>query len=251
MSSFLHNTRSLLHKVYVNIWLYSVKLFLVAVSIICMPFVLLIARILPDQSRVKFGLFLIWIYGRFWYRAISLVIKFKVLGEEKLSSPPYVFVANHESMLDMYCFGAQKIWAMSVVVRGWPFRLPFLAPFMRMSGYLDADQDPFTFLSQARTLLHWGVSLLFFPEGTRKKQEILNCFKSGAFKVALQTGIPVVPICIKGTGQLLAPGKKVFSTNDISMEFLDPIDPAWFKEEKRPAKAMAIYIRSKMHASLT
>ncbi|MFO7818096.1 MAG: lysophospholipid acyltransferase family protein [Desulfovibrionales bacterium] len=241
---------SLMFKFVFNAWLYLVKGMLVLLSLLIMPFVLAAGRVLSREKGMKLGLYLIWLYGRGWYLASKPLLGFKRTGLDKLSSPPYIFVANHQSILDIYCFGAQPIWAVSMVVRGWPFRVPFLAPFMRMSGYLDADLDPETFLCRAGELLDSGISLLFFPEGTRKKEGMLAGFRTGAFQISQRTGVPVVPLCIKGTAGILPPGEKVFSPGRIGLNFLDPVHPQSFGGEKRPARAMAGYVKKKMLSCL-
>ncbi len=240
----------LLLRLVFNVWLYLVKGVLVLFSLAIMPFVLAAGKFLSEKKGVRLGLFLIWLYGRAWYLASKPLLGFDKSGEENLNSPPYIFVANHQSILDIYCFGAQPIWAVSMVVRGWPFRVPFLAPFMRMSGYLDADLDPETFLARARELLNNGISLLFFPEGTRRKEEVLAGFKTGAFQISQRTDVPVVPLCIKGTARLLPPGKKVFYPGQIGMCFFDPVYPQGFAREKRPAKAMSGHVRKMMLSCL-
>ena len=241
---------SLMFKFVFNVWLYLIKGILVLLSMIILLPVLAVGRVLSREKGMKLGLYLIWLYGRGWYLAAKPLLGFKRTGLDKLSSPPYIFVANHQSIVDIYSFGAQPVWSISMVVRGWPFRVPFLAPFMRMSGYLDADLDPETFLVRARELLDRGISLLFFPEGTRKKKGVLGGFKTGAFQISQRTDVPVLPLCITGTGRLLPPGKRLFSPARVDMHFLVPVHPRDFAADKKPARAMAGYVKKRMLSCL-
>jgi 1-acyl-sn-glycerol-3-phosphate acyltransferase len=121
---------------------------------------------------------------------------------------------------------------------------------MRLSGYLDAEQDPYSFALQATRLLDWGISLLFFPEGTRRKEVPLAKFQSGAFWLAVRTQTPIVPVCIKGTGRLLPPGKKTFTPGKIGIEFLSPVNPSRFAQEDRPVRALSEHVQHRMRACL-
>jgi 1-acyl-sn-glycerol-3-phosphate acyltransferase len=122
-----------------------------------------------------------------------------------------VFVANHESMTDiwaMYFLGAQFRWLSKDAV----FKVPFVGDAMRWSHYVSVQRGNRESAAQAMResaqRLRAGLSMLYFPEGTRSEDGTIKPFKMGAFKLAQDAQVPIVPIAIKGAPKhSLAPGK--------------------------------------------
>jgi 1-acyl-sn-glycerol-3-phosphate acyltransferase len=83
---------------------------------------------------------------------------------------------------------------------------------------------------KASRLLSNGAALLFFPEGHRSRTGRLQRFYSGAFKLAAETGIKIVPLCIKGTHEILPPGRWWFKPGRVTVKALEPVDPRRFTE---------------------
>lgn len=116
---------------------------------------------------------------------------------------PCILVANHQSLIDILLLlqlpTDARCWA-----KRWPFRVPFLGLMMRLCGHLCVE-DPRVFYKAAESLRS-GVSLLVFPEGTRSRDGKLTRFHDGAFVLAARTGVPVVPVLIRGSGTTMPPG---------------------------------------------
>lgn len=116
---------------------------------------------------------------------------------------PCILVANHQSLIDILLLlllpTDARCWA-----KRWPFRVPFLGLMMRLCGHLCVE-DP-RVLYKAAESLRSGVSLLVFPEGTRSRDGKLTRFHDGAFLLAARTGVPVVPVLIRGSGTTMPPG---------------------------------------------
>lgn len=175
---------------------------------------------------------IIWYYGRCWVRLVSLFVPFTARTGSSADFPsPCIVVANHQSFFDAFCMGALPIHDLVFVVRSWPFRIPFYGPYMRRAEYLNSEAMTHEqFLAAGAGLLQRGTSVIMFPEGTRSATGELGRFYSGAFRLATETGTPVVPLCLGGTGGFLPRGSFLVRKHPVTVETLPAIDPADFAE---------------------
>jgi 1-acyl-sn-glycerol-3-phosphate acyltransferase len=161
-----------------------------------------------------------------WARSIMTSIpgwKINIEGRENLSNQPCVIVANHESATDilaMYYLGIQFRWLAKKEV----FRVPFMGTSMKWAGYVPIDRkDRDSHRKALEISADWvkkGIPMFFFPEGTRSTTGVIGTFKVGAFKLAHDCGVAVLPICIKGAGGLLAKGGLVPKRATVSVKVL-------------------------------
>jgi 1-acyl-sn-glycerol-3-phosphate acyltransferase len=122
------------------------------------------------------------------------------------SRPPFIFVANHRSASDPFLMACLPYECIQVV-NAWPFKLPVFGNFASWAGYLNVRRLPFDeFKKRAVKLLSRGVSIIVFPEGTRSGSKIMGQFHGAIFRVALETGAPIVPICLMGNERTPAKG---------------------------------------------
>lgn len=122
---------------------------------------------------------------------------------------PYVVVANHQSMADIP-FISRLPWDMKWVGKAELFRVPVIGWMMRISRDLPVDRKDrrsrAEVMVHARERLEHRVSVMIFPEGTRTRDGRVNRFNDGAFRLAVATGTPVLPIAIDGTFDALPKG---------------------------------------------
>ena len=154
-------------------------------------------------------------------------------GREKAAkNTTYVIISNHQSMLDILMINClryrfkwvSKIENMKVPVLGW---------YLRMAKYITVDRDDpeskEKLLAVSYAYLKKGISVMLFPEGTRSPDGEPGYFKRGAFQLALETGLPILPILIDGTGSVLPKHGLVFKTgHTIRIRVLDPVLPGNF-----------------------
>lgn len=173
---------------------------------------------------------IIWWYGRGWINLAALFVSLHMdTGTTEDYPRPCILVANHQSFFDAFCMGALPIYDLVFAVRAWPFRIPFYGPYMRRGEYLNSEElSCETFLGEARERLERGISLVIFPEGTRSPDGELGRFYSGAFKLAVETGTPLVPLCITGTGAFLPKGRAWIRRASIRIKKMAPICPSEF-----------------------
>lgn len=132
----------------------------------------------------------------------------KIIGLENLpaSDEPAVFVSNHESFLDIYTlFHLDRDF--KFISKTSNFLIPIIGWSMFLTGHVMINRvdrrSQLECLKECGLLLKHGASVLFFPEGTRSKDGKMHAFKKGAFSVAAKAKVPVVPITLKGTGDLM------------------------------------------------
>lgn len=194
-----------------------------------MPLALLVPRRLDPGRRLPHRVGLFW-WGRMVW-ALNPFVKLEVEGREKLlEGGPYLICSNHQSLLDVLvvmALGSDFKWVSGLRF----FKIPMLAVYMRLTGYIAADlQNPFSagsILGECGDWLERGVSVGLFPEGTRSSDGNLGNFKAGAFRVAVQKQVPVLPVAIEGSRFLLPKGGWTFAEptpfRTIRVKVLEPV----------------------------
>jgi 1-acyl-sn-glycerol-3-phosphate acyltransferase len=174
----------------------------------------------------------IWLYGRGWMVIVSPFVRFRRQGLEHLRLPRgSILVVNHLSFFDTYCMALLPCHDVTFAVRAWPFRMFWYGSFMRLAGYLDVETSSWDEVREASAkVLAAGGHLLFFPEGHRSRDGRLQRFYRGAFRLAVETGAPLVPLCLTGTDKLLPPGRLRLEPARVTMRALPAIDPAAFRD---------------------
>jgi 1-acyl-sn-glycerol-3-phosphate acyltransferase len=171
-----------------------------------------------------------------WFRnfgkatsALNPLWHFSVEGEPPadIGSRPYVVVSNHESNADPFLLSWLP-WDMRWIAKQELFQLPLIGPLMRLGGDIalrrgDAESVRETMAECRRTLDH-GLSVMFFPEGTRSRDGLLQPFKDGAFLLAIESRVPVLPIAIAGTRACLPKGSSTLGEARAIARVLTPIE---------------------------
>jgi len=155
-------------------------------------------------------------------------VRLNVDGEENLwSSRPAVFIFNHQSSLDTLIVGSLVRRDITAVAKKEAARDPRFAPvgLLMDVAYIDRSNS-----AKARSALEpvveklrSGVSLTIAPEGTRTPTPRLARFKKGAFHIAMQAGVPIVPIVIRNAGELMWRGSLVVRPGTVDVAVLDPV----------------------------
>lgn len=164
-------------------------------------------------------------------------VKVNVVGEENLwKVRPAVFIANHQSTLDVLVLGALLRRDFTAVAK----KEARLDPRMIIIGALldPAWIDRSDLRKAKHTLdgvvrrLRAGTSILILPEGTRMPTPTLGRFKKGAFHIARQAGVPIVPIVLRNTGELAWRRSMIVNPGTVDAAALEPIDTAgWTTDE--------------------
>ena len=171
--------------------------------------------------------------ARTWCKTILVVsgIKVTLKGLEKIDPQgPYIFMANHQSNFDipvlLGCLPVQFRWLAKAEL----FKIPIFGRSMQGAGYISIDRSnrrsAFQSLAQAAETIRQGTSVMIFPEGTRSRNGRLQAFKKGGFVLAVDAGVPVVPVIIKGTYPIMPKGRLLIIPRPVTVLIEDPIDTA-------------------------
>lgn len=152
-----------------------------------------------------------------------------VTGREKIApDTPYILASNHQSMADIMALSALHVpfkWVSKKEV----FRLPLVGWNMWLNGYVRVDRGNVRqVVKTMQWCKHWlarGLPLLMFPEGHRSRTGELLRFHNGAFKLAVDAGVAVVPVVIDGTWRVLNGLSVNPVPGPIIIRVLDPIAP--------------------------
>jgi 1-acyl-sn-glycerol-3-phosphate acyltransferase len=166
-----------------------------------------------------------YLYGRGCMFIVSPWIKVRRenLG---LLQIPCIVAANHLSMLDLTCLSFLPERNICIMIKSWPAATPFMGRFVRAAGYINADQLTFTEIRRRveKEIARKSV-IVIFPEGSRSPDGSLKRLRSGAFKLAIATGLPIYPLRYRGTDKALPKGRPMFYPAAITMRLYDKILP--------------------------
>jgi len=136
---------------------------------------------------------------------------------------PYIFVSNHRAASDAFLMCVLPHVCVQIV-NVWPFRIPVLGLYAKFSGYLNIRMISHEqFMEKATKLLSDRVSIIFFPEGTRSASRKMGSFHGAAFRLALETKAPVVPLCITGNENIPPKGSLLLRPGTIRVRRLPAI----------------------------
>ncbi|HEY4609930.1 MAG TPA: lysophospholipid acyltransferase family protein [Ilumatobacteraceae bacterium] len=181
-----------------------------------------------DQGRYAAG---------YLFRKLSVVHqwlnplwRFRTSGV-KISDPrrPYIVVANHQSFVDMLLI-SQLPWEMKWLSKEDFFRYPLVGWLMRMAGDIKLirgkRESIVAAMDACKDRLSKRVSVMIFPEGTRSTDGEVRKFKDGAFRLAIETGTPIIPLVLDGTYPALHKGDWRFGIADAEVRVLAPVETA-------------------------
>ena len=176
--------------------------------------------------------------GMIWSRLMCALIfsTVKVEGKENLEKgQSYVFAANHTSTYDIFIIygyiGRSFKWVMKEEIR----KIPFVGAACKAAGFIfinrKAMKQALHSMEEAKKSLTNGVSVVIFPEGTRTKTGEMGRFKQGAFKIAMDMGLPVVPLSLGGFFKAMPSGQAFANPRArVSLHIGKPIDISQFND---------------------
>ncbi len=151
-----------------------------------------------------------------------------------LPAGPAIFVANHESALDIWAVVAAIPRGVRFAAKAELFRLPVFGWYLKVGGHIRVDRRDHAAavasLATAAAQIRGGTSLVVFPEGTRSRDGRVHAFKKGPFVVALQAGVPVVPVAVAGSGAVTPKALVEVYPGTIRVTVGEPVLPADFPD---------------------
>lgn len=159
--------------------------------------------------------------------------KINIAGREKaVKGTTYVIISNHQSTLDillMNCLRYNYKWISKIE----NFKVPVIGWYLRMADYITVDrgdeESKIEMLEKSLNCLKNGTSIMIFPEGTRSLDKEIGFFKRGAFQLAMQANVPILPVLVDGSGGILPKHGLIFGRRKkVLIRVLDPVSPAEF-----------------------
>jgi 1-acyl-sn-glycerol-3-phosphate acyltransferase len=214
--------------------------------VILFPATFLIWLILLPFDRKRSIIHRILIYQSSALTRLIPIWKTDITGIEKASDiATYVIFSNHQSILDILMINCLRLrfkWISKIENS----RVPFLGWYLKMARYITVDrsddESKAVMLEKSLQCLKNGTSIMIFPEGTRSLDSEVGFFKRGAFQLAIQAGVPLLPVIIDGTGGILPKHGLIFSGgHKITVRVLDPVQPSSFGTDDPEILAMKMH----------
>jgi 1-acyl-sn-glycerol-3-phosphate acyltransferase len=171
--------------------------------------------------------------------SVTTIWRFSIEG----SAPPdirdraYVVVANHQSMADPFLLSLLP-WDMRWVSKASLFRVPIVGWVLRLGGDISLQrgdgESVRAMLAECRHALDGCLPVMLFPEGTRSRTGEVERFKDGAFELAVERGVPILPVAIAGTARCMRKGAFRLCRGKAVARILPPIDTRALAEADVP-----------------
>ena len=191
-----------------------------------------------------------------WLILKTTGVRVRVEGLERITpGRTYVFVSNHQSIYDIPVLFASLPHQLRIIAKSSLARFPVLGWHLKRGGHLFVDRkhpDHAGILGRWRALVQDGLSLIIFAEGTRSMDGRVARFKAGSFLLALEAGLPIVPLAVVGTRHVMQKGRLRTEPGHVELIVHDPIDPPQIeKPGVQDAKALAARVHRIVAATVS
>jgi 1-acyl-sn-glycerol-3-phosphate acyltransferase len=213
----------------VIIWISGIS---VLVLLFPLSFIIWILTLPFDRERIIIHWILVY-QGMLVARIISFR-KIDITGREKIvHGTTYVIISNHQSLIDtllLYYIRYKFKWISKIENT----KVPILGWYLKMADYIIVnrgnEESKIEMLEKSYRTLKKGISIMIFPEGTRSLNTEIGFFKRGAFQLAIQANVPILPLLIDGTGGILPKHGLIFNPHfRLKLKVLEPLLPSSFE----------------------
>jgi 1-acyl-sn-glycerol-3-phosphate acyltransferase len=183
-----------------------------------------------------------------WLILKTTGVRVTVEGLDRIApDTTYVFVSNHQSIYDTPIVFASLPYQLRIIAKESLARFPVLGWHLKRGGHLFVDRrhpDRKGILRRWRALVSEGLSLIIYAEGGRSLDGRVGHFKAGSFLLAIEAGLPVVPLAVIGTRLVMPKGRLRTEPADVKLIVHDPIQPPSLQRPTvRDARALAARTR--------
>lgn len=180
------------------------------------------------------------IIARIWARSILTVSRVPVRVHGLSNIEPgksYIYMANHQSNFDIPVLLGYLPVQFRWLAKAELFKIPVFGRAMLGAGYVKIDrfnqESAFKSIEEAAQRMKDGVSVMIFPEGTRSRDGNIRPFKKGGFVMAVDSGVPIVPVILKGTRSIMPKSSLRINRGAVEMQIAEPIETAGFSRETK------------------
>ena len=175
-----------------------------------------------------------------WARSILIFSRVHVVVKGLSNIEPeksYVYMANHQSNFDIPVLLGYLPVQFRWLAKAELFKIPVFGRAMLGAGYVKIDrfnrESAFESIRQAARRMKDGVSVMIFPEGTRSRDGSIQQFKKGGFVMAIQSGVPIIPVVLKGTWPIMAKSSLRINRGDVEMVIAEPIETSGYSMDNK------------------
>jgi 1-acyl-sn-glycerol-3-phosphate acyltransferase len=198
-------------------------------------FGILLTLFLASSRTIHFYCAVPWAKTILWGAGVKIQIRgLSDIDKQKA----YIFIPNHLSFFDIFSLLAYLPVDFKFILKKELIRIPILGWSMKRAGYISIDRSSPAkarrTLEQAVDRIKRGTSLVMFAEGTRGYNGRLQPLKRGAFQLAMASGVPVVPVAIKGTREIMPKGSFTIRKGSIVIQLKKPIETVTYTKQTMP-----------------
>lgn len=196
----------------------------------------LLSAIVDRSGDMVLALARIWSRVMLWAAGASVSVTIEGALER---GRPYVFVANHQSTVDIWGLFVALPVNIRFIAKKQLARIPLFGWAMAAGRFIFIDRkNPVAArrsIDLAAERIRAGISVAIFPEGTRSRDGYLGPFKKGGFHLALAAAVPVVPVSIRGAGDVMRPGSVLVRPGQVQITVGKPIETSGLTDADRNA----------------
>jgi 1-acyl-sn-glycerol-3-phosphate acyltransferase len=170
-------------------------------------------------------------FARLWGKTCLLVngVRLTMEGLEHLHQEgPYIFMSNHQGSYDIYSLLGYLPFQFKWLAKKELFSIPVLGWGMTAVGYISIDRagtrETVEAMNKAARKIHEGMSVVIFPEGSRSPDGLIQPFKKGGFTLAIKSKVPIVPVAIAGSREIIPKDQWTVSPGDIRVRIGRPLE---------------------------
>jgi 1-acyl-sn-glycerol-3-phosphate acyltransferase len=197
----------------------------IAISILILGSLVIITSPFDRKGKV------IHHYARLWGKVALLAnrVKVRVEGIEQLKGEgPYIFMSNHQGSYDIFALLGYLPFQFKWLAKKELFSVPFFGWVIAAAGYISIDREgtrkTVEAMNEAARKIREGMSLVIFPEGSRSPNGSIQPFKKGGFTLAIKSKVPIIPISITGSREIMPKEKLTVTSGEIRIRIDHPIE---------------------------
>jgi 1-acyl-sn-glycerol-3-phosphate acyltransferase len=179
-------------------------------------------------------------YARLWGRVALWAnrVKVSVEGMESLKGEgPYIFMSNHQGSYDIFALLGHLPFQFKWLAKKELFSIPFFGWAMTAAGYISIDREgtreTVEAMNKAAERIRDGMSVVIFPEGSRSPDGTIQDFKKGGFTLAIKSKVPVVPLALTGSREIMPKQRLTAASGEIKIRVSRPIETVQYSMKDR------------------
>ncbi len=216
----------MIHTLFIVIWTFLVTVFFAIAAIL--------ASLFGSGGNAPH------IVARIWARSLLFASRIRVTVKGLSNIDPkrsFIYMSNHQSNFDIPVLLAYLPVQFRWIAKNELFKIPIFGYAMKRAGYISIDRSgrksTLQSIRNAAEIIRNGVSVIIFPEGTRSQDGNLKSFKNGGFVLAVDSGVPIIPIIIHGTWQIMSKNQLRIKPGRVFLEIQKPVESSNFSRKTK------------------